>query len=201
MNDKKTEILRCAKALFTDKGFKDTNVAEIMKMAGMAVGTFYNYFTSKDQIFMELHIEENTRLKKSMMEAVDLDAGPLSVVRELVAKNMQGMMANPILREWFNRDVFQKIEQCFRELNGLEYMDFMYDFFIELVKKWQAEGKMRSDLSPELVMAVFSSIITVELHKEEVGIQYFPQVLDLLTEFVMKGLTDCSGQVGGRDGA
>jgi AcrR family transcriptional regulator len=190
MIDKKAEIWRCAKELFSTKGFKDTNVAEITKMAGMATGTFYNYYTSKDQLFMELHIEENIKLKRSMMETVNLDADPLSVVKEMVAKNLQGMVENPILREWFNRDVFQKIEQCYREANGLEYINFLYDFFIEVVKKWQITGAIRNDISAEMIMAIFNAIINVETHKEEVGFQYFPQVLDYLTEFTMKGLME-----------
>ncbi|WP_368488289.1 TetR/AcrR family transcriptional regulator [Clostridium sp. BJN0013] len=46
MEDKKILIYDCAKKLFNEKGFKDTNVSEITKKAGMAVGTFYNYSES-----------------------------------------------------------------------------------------------------------------------------------------------------------
>ena len=48
MTDKKAEIFRCGKALFEEKGFKDTNVAEIMRRAGYATGSFYRYYPSKD---------------------------------------------------------------------------------------------------------------------------------------------------------
>ncbi len=40
MTDKKAEILRCGKILFTEQGFKKTNVSQITEMAGMATGTF-----------------------------------------------------------------------------------------------------------------------------------------------------------------
>lgn len=40
MEDKKALIYDCAKELFSAKGFKDTNISEITKRAGMAVGTF-----------------------------------------------------------------------------------------------------------------------------------------------------------------
>ena len=42
VEDKKAIIYDCAKALFSTKGFKETNISEITKQAGMAVGTFYN---------------------------------------------------------------------------------------------------------------------------------------------------------------
>jgi AcrR family transcriptional regulator len=193
LNDKKTDILNCGKELFSSKGFKDTNVAEIAKMAGVATGTFYNYYPSKDKLFMDIYMKENAKLKKSIMESINLDAEPINVMTEMMSLNLEGMTSNPILKEWYNRDVFNKIEQSFREENGLEHVDFLYDSFIEIVKKWQIEGKMRSDIDVEMIMAMFSALINVETHKEEVGLKYFPHIMNYLAEFIMKGLTDCQG--------
>lgn len=192
MIDKKAEIYRCGKEIFEKKGFKDTNVAEIMKQAGMATGTFYNYYASKDKLFMEIYNDENVKLKNRILASMDLEADPINVMKEMMTKNFQGMLENPILREWYNREIFQKIEQSFREENGTDRVDFLYDSFIEVVKKWQAEGKMRTDISVEMIMAIFGALINVETHKEEIGLQYFPQVIEFLAEFTMKGLMDCT---------
>lgn len=188
MTDKRAEILKCGRELFISRGYKDTNVAEITKMAGMATGTFYNYYSSKDKLFMEIYLEENAKLKKKIMDSIDPEADPINVVKEMLVLNFEGMKANPILKEWYNREVFNKIEQNFRRENGLERVDFVFDSFREIIKKWQAEGKMRNDIDAGMVMAIFAAIINVDIHKEEVGIQYFPQVLEYLAEFTMKGL-------------
>jgi AcrR family transcriptional regulator len=190
--DKKADILNCGRELFSSKGFKDTNVAEITKMAGIATGTFYNYYPSKDKLFMEIYLEENMKLKKNIIESINLEASPINVMKEMMFLNLKGMKSNPILKEWYNRDVFNKIEQSFREENGLDYVDFLYDSFIEIVKKWQIEGKVRNDIDAEMIMAIFSVLVNVETHKEEVGIKYFPHVLEYIAEFIMKGLMDCS---------
>ena len=191
MLDRKAELSRCGKELFSSKGFKDTNVADITKMAGMATGTFYNYYPSKDKLFMELFIEENVRLKKHIMEVINLDADPINVMKEMMYLNLKGMKADPILKEWYNREVFSRIEQGYREENGLEHVDFLYDSFIEVVRKWQLQGKMRKDITAEMIMAIFGALINIDTHKEEVGIKYFPQVLEYMAEFTMKGLMDC----------
>jgi len=190
--DKKADILNCGRELFISKGFKDTNVAEITKMAGIATGTFYNYYPSKDKLFMEIYLEENVKLKKSIMESVDLEADPINVMKEMMFLNLKGMRSNPILKEWYNKDVFNKIEQSYCEENGLDYVDFLYDSFIEIVKNWQIEGKLRKDIDAEMIMAIFGALINIDTHKEEVGIQYFPHVLEYLSEFTMKGLMDGS---------
>ncbi|HCF49527.1 MAG TPA: TetR/AcrR family transcriptional regulator [Syntrophomonas sp.] len=194
MTDKKTLIRNCGKDLFSSKGFKDTNVVEITKMAGVATGTFYNYYASKEKLFMDLFLEENAKLKKDIMKSIDLNGDPVNVVKEMMFLNDQGMKVNSILREWYNKDVFAKIEQNYREENGLDSVGFLYDSFIEIVKRWQIEGKMRHDIDAEMIMAIFAALINVDTHKEEVGLQYFPQVLEHLTEFALTGLTDCSAR-------
>ncbi|SHO53015.1 TetR/AcrR family transcriptional regulator [Anaerocolumna xylanovorans] len=189
--DKKAEIYRCGKHLFSLKGFKDTNVAEIMKMAGMAAGTFYNYYPSKETLFLDIYNEENVILKKSIMESLDVNADPMHTMQQMMLLNYQGMNSNPILREWYNRDVFNKIEKSFCEEKGLKNVDFLYSNFIEIVREWQAAGRMRSDIDAELIMAMFTALIVAETHKDEIGIQYFPHLIEYLAEFTMKGLLDC----------
>ena len=98
-------------------------------MAGIATGSFYNYYTSKDQLFMEIYLDENKKLKKRIMEAIDLTGDPLDVTKEMMLQNYKGMSKNPILKEWYNKDVFSRIEQKYREEKGIEHVDFMYGQF------------------------------------------------------------------------
>ncbi len=60
------------------------------------------------------------------------------------------------------------------------------------MNEWQAQGKMRKDIDSKMIMMVFAAIINIDTHKEEIGIEYFPQLLALIVELVMKGLTNCS---------
>lgn len=45
--DKKEKIFNAGRELFYSKGFKDTNVSDITRLAGVGVGTFYNYYSSR----------------------------------------------------------------------------------------------------------------------------------------------------------
>jgi len=196
-NEKRAEILRCGRELFSARGYKDTSVADITAAAGIAAGTFYLYYTSKEKLFMELFLEENVKLKRAILESLDTDGEPFIVIRQLVQQNMAGMTANPILREWYNKDVFRKIEEHYRQENGLERVDFLYDIFLEIVRGWQARGRLRADIDSEMIMALFSTVIVVDVHKEEIGIQYFPKVEEYLTEFILDGLAARPNPAGG----
>jgi len=190
--NKKQLIRKNGKELFSKKGYKDANIADIMELAGFATGTFYNYYSSKDHLFMDIFIEENRKLKEAIVKEVNFKDEPVNIIKEMMILNYQGMLANPVLKEWYNKEVFTKIEKHFHDENGLESVDFLYDIFLEVVKKWQKEQKMRSDIDAEMIMAIFSAMINVELHKEEIGIKFFPKLLEYMSDFIMAGLMDCT---------
>lgn len=192
--DKKETIFQCGKELFSSKGFKDTNVADITKMAGIAAGTFYLYYPSKENLFIEIFMQENLKLKEIIHNQVNPDDDPMTVIMQITRLNLEGISANPILREWYNKDVFQKIEQKFRETDQKASFEFMYADYYAAIEKWQAEGKMRADIDCGMIMALFTAVINTDTHKEEIGIQYFPQLLEYLFQFVVDGLTNVSGK-------
>lgn len=193
MEDKKADIFNCGKELFSSKGFKDTNVSDITKMAGIAVGTFYNYYASKEKLFIEIYLKENEKLKKSIMELVDVDGDPVKMIKETIALNLNGMKSNPILKEWYNRELFSKLEKEFYKEGGIEGIhELTNSNTVELIKKWKVEKKIRNDLDDEFILSLFNAVPYIEIHKEEIGICHFPQLIDYLVEFIMKGLTDCS---------
>lgn len=51
---RKTQILECAKTLFSAKGYYQTQISDIQQAAGVARGTIYQYFKNKDDIFVTL---------------------------------------------------------------------------------------------------------------------------------------------------
>ena len=192
MNDKKQQLYQSAKAIFSERGFKDTNISAITKVASMAVGTFYLYYSSKEQLFMEIFKDENTRLKHELLDKLDLNESPKAIVLRMLKINQEGIQTNPILREWYTSDEFRKIEQAYREAHAIDSLNFLYDTFLSLVEHWQAEGKMRSDIDSKMIMKVFEAVINVDTHKDELGMEYFPGLLDIMTDLILKGLTECS---------
>lgn len=189
MEEKKTQIFKAGRELFYANGFKKVNVSDITKLAGVGTGTFYNYYSSKEQLFLDIYIMENAEAKHSITDNLDLDADPVSVAEAFVAQSMEVVQTNLILKEWYNRDIFSELEEHYRaEEGGKDY--FIRDFYTRLLEKWRKQGKLREDIEDDVVLALFDSLVYLDTHKEEIGTRHFPQMIQLLIEFIVKGLTD-----------
>ncbi|MBW2661489.1 MAG: helix-turn-helix transcriptional regulator, partial [Deltaproteobacteria bacterium] len=51
---KKESILQAATLLFSEKGFRHTSIEEIANMTGVAEGTVFYHFKSKDGLFLAI---------------------------------------------------------------------------------------------------------------------------------------------------
>lgn len=59
--DKKQKIIDAAYDLFIENDYKDVNIRSIAKKAGISIGSFYQYFDDKDDLYLFLmtEIEKN----------------------------------------------------------------------------------------------------------------------------------------------
>lgn len=69
-------ILEAAISEFSKKGYKETSVADIMSTADLGIGTFYNYFTSKEDLLFSLlgRLSEAIRIALAEARAADRTA-------------------------------------------------------------------------------------------------------------------------------
>lgn len=64
------KLLQAAKTCFSRKGFYATSIAEITRRAGVSLGAFYLYFSSKTEILDELVRDLNTQLRRNARAAI-----------------------------------------------------------------------------------------------------------------------------------
>jgi AcrR family transcriptional regulator len=54
MNERKKHVIKMAHQLFIDKGFQATSIQDILEYSNISKGTFYNYFSSKNELLIAL---------------------------------------------------------------------------------------------------------------------------------------------------
>jgi len=75
-------LLEAAERIFAELGYHDASIVKITEAAGVGQGTFYLYFASKKEIFDELVLDLNHRVRQAMTEAAS--TGTTRAERELL---------------------------------------------------------------------------------------------------------------------
>ncbi|TCP29418.1 TetR family transcriptional regulator [Scopulibacillus darangshiensis] len=91
MNAKRKQIIEAAHQLFVDKGFALTSIQDILDKAGIAKGTFYNYFNSKNECLRAILAfvsEEVDQKRRELAIGKEVDSEEVFVRQMAVRMNM-----------------------------------------------------------------------------------------------------------------
>ncbi|KKG13088.1 TetR/AcrR family transcriptional regulator [Methanosarcina sp. 2.H.A.1B.4] len=150
VKDKKTAIMDVALKLFTERGFHGTSTAQISKDAGVATGTLFNYFPTKEDLINSLYFEVKGRLSRSIKAGIDEEVSIRDKLRRLWSNFIMWGVNNPeeyLFVEQFCSSPY--ITKITREEVMKEYI-----FLSELVQEGITSGVLK-DYTPELTMKVF----------------------------------------------
>lgn len=95
--DTRASILRAAEAVIGEAGFAAASITDITRKAGIAQGTFYIYFQSKDEVFRELVMEMGRLTRATLAEAVADAPDRISAERRGLAAFLQFVATRPTL--------------------------------------------------------------------------------------------------------
>ena len=124
MDDKKEKLQSAAHFLFLKNGYKKTNIAQIAKKAGVAVGSFYNYYPSKQAIFLEVYIAENEAVRNRLIQEINWEGDIEQLIEQFFAYTVKNIMNNNILIEWNNDSVSKMLH---------DYYDYYYSILLRCI--------------------------------------------------------------------
>ena len=141
-------ILAAAFQLFSEKGYSDTTVPEIARLAGISNANVYVYYASKMQILFALYDPWlEARLKK-----IDRSLKRISDPRQRMKKLLSALWRDlPKENNGFAHNIIEAIASGG---NHDDYSPAMREFFVKRVAFWLQSGTSLDDQSCELVATV-----------------------------------------------
>lgn len=180
-----TEGRRC----FEIHGIKKTSVEELTRAAGIAQGSFYMFYGSKEELFYQILLEEEQRIRSIMFDSFSVGV-PVTKeeIKLFLLQSFRMMEESPLVRQMF---IKSEMEQILRKLpKKLLEQSFSEDkdYLVPFIRSWQSEGIL-ADVDPELIVCMFRSLVLIVLHKDDIGEEQYPATIELLVEVVAEGMT------------
>lgn len=95
--EKRERIFDSALAVFSQRGFHEATVEEIATCSGVAKGTVYRFFKSKDDLLDQLLTERSQKIVASLTSIFSTDHGVLDQIRDFVEQLVAFIEENPVL--------------------------------------------------------------------------------------------------------
>ena len=105
-SDKRGDVMQAALELIAEQGFHRAPMAEIAEKAGVAAGTIYRYFESKDVLITELHRELEDKIMAVLQEGYPSGRPIRERFLYLIRELLRYFITNPLhfryMEQYFN---------------------------------------------------------------------------------------------------
>jgi TetR/AcrR family transcriptional regulator, fatty acid metabolism regulator protein len=160
--DKRERILLAAVKVFAKNGFHATRVSEVAKAAGVADGTIYLYFRSKDELLVSLFEDRVNRLLSYMRDELPKLTGAPAKLRRVIELQLGLLEGERDLAEVVTV-ILRQSTKLIKEYAAPKFLAYL-DAIAKVVSEGQAAGDFRTDVSPHLVArATFGALDGIAL--------------------------------------
>lgn len=173
-------LLERGTELFSRYGFKKTNVDEVARLAGVSKGSFYSFFDTKEDFFVEILLETERHIRAILEE--NLFTGRLPVKEAFVdalSRQLLYLQDTPVLHILTRPEDYFFL---FRKLDSAQ-MERLFaadeEYVIHLLQEARKYTPVR-DVDPSVLTGAMRGISLMVLHRKEIGDPVFEESLKLI---------------------
>lgn len=189
----KEQIRQClltkGKELFTQYGLAKTSIDDLVQACGIAKGSFYKFFSSKEELFYIILQNQEEVTGRLIGGHLRQNLPPKELISSFLHMAFQLADENPLLHQWFQDGESERIK---RKLPQHLVKDFARDNAkkgITFVQTLIQRGVLR-EADPEVINGVLHAVLLLRLHKGELGKDLFPKIMDVIIDYIAEGLTN-----------
>jgi AcrR family transcriptional regulator len=145
--ERREQILEGARRCFAEHGYEGATVVRLEEAIGLSRGAIFNYFDSKEDLFLELAWRDNERLVRLWIEK-----GWEETLREIVREDPDWIGV------YLEMSRKERTDPEFRARHASKSRDELGPELVSHVRAGQERGELRDDVPPEK-LAGFVSLV------------------------------------------
>lgn len=149
------KILATALTLFTERGFFGTPTSLISKEAGVATGTLFFHFKTKEILIDTLYRRIKSEAAQAMGKSVDAEKSAPGKIRRIGFNAVEWGIKNPAKQKFMEQFAHSPFVSTSAHEEGMSHFLFLQD----LVRDGIREGTIR-DIDPSLLFCMMASSIS-----------------------------------------
>ncbi|PEJ57258.1 TetR family transcriptional regulator [Bacillus sp. AFS002410] len=184
----KQKIKEYSIQLFDQKGFKSTSIQDIVESIGVTKGTFYYYYTSKEQLLMDIHLHFIDEVLNEQEEVInDSEKSFSDKLFEVIYLSLLDIKKQGASAKVFYREMRHLSPESLTEIKAKRDL---YRFNIEkLLNEGIKNGDLRSDFDVPIVSFAILGVMnwSYEWYNPE-GTKKALEIAKTFQEMILKGI-------------
>lgn len=193
-DEQKTEIretlVTAARSCFLRYGMKKTTIDDLAEAAGIAKGSFYQFFSSKEDLYLELFLREIPKIVTRLVEAsFDVAEDSQEALVLFMQEMVHEMDRNPIAR--IVLDDGSQARQILWNVDSSEVtqkLNAAYEPIIHWIVAAQHRGEIIEE-NPYQITYALGLIKMLALNANEIPKKMYEALFDLAPRLIADGLT------------
>lgn len=155
---RKEKILEAALECFSTKGYYASTVDDIVKYSKLSKGSVYNYFKSKEEIFISLLHQRNVSVLEELTQSLAEISSPLEKLRYWIKTDIpyninKKKFMHVHIESWLYAADAPHVKEVLKE-----QFDLSFQLTQEIVIQGQEAGEIRQNIDPDAASAMFWSL-------------------------------------------
>lgn len=152
-SDKRELILNAATKVFAQNGFFNSQVADVARVAGVAAGTVYLYFQSKDDILVSIFERSMHTVLAECRAETDGISDPARRLRRIAHLHLERLGRDKDLAVVFQVELRQSVK--FMERFSETFLQDYFKMIRQAIAEGQQSGAFRKTISATTATKIF----------------------------------------------
>jgi AcrR family transcriptional regulator len=183
----KLNLLKKGREFFIKYGLKRTSVDDLVRAAGIAKGSFYRFFESKEALFMAVHEASEEKLRTDLMRKLEEIKEPVDKLRFFLKSSFTILEEDPLMLAVFGKGELESFSGFISSKQYEEHYRENIMFMKDLIQRWQKEGIIRK-VDAEVAGNLIASAFFIYLQRETLGTEMYAKVTNMLIESLVSYL-------------
>ena len=181
-------MLAVAAEGFARVGYKNLSIRDLTEKAGIAPGSFYKFFESKEELFHAVVAEAGDALRLRLRAALEHSRSPKSALMEAVRIIGETLEGNPVLAQLMLKGECGFVLGRLGEDRLEHQRESSLEFFRTLLGAWRDRGMVREEVDIGLAAEAIRSLFFLNLHKSEIGAERFENVQQFMVDSLLNSI-------------
>jgi AcrR family transcriptional regulator len=183
----RTALLSQGKDLFAKYGLKRTGIADLTQAAGIAQGSFYLFYKSKEELYFDILEREEQELGRTILANLSDKDLTRKSLKKMLENSLELICGNSFIRNLIENNEYGYLVRKIPKKKMRDHLLAESQLIKAAVRRFQSEGSLKR-VRPEVMGGLLHALFLLYLERKTIGEEIFPDVLELVIDAIADAL-------------